>query len=164
VTLVEAALVAVLVAVGTYLVLNRTLTRIILGLAVLANAVNLLVLTSGSSDGDAPIVGTAEHPTDPVPQALVLTAIVIGLAMIAFLLAVAYRSWTIDGNDEVEDDIEDRRLALAGDTTEGDAADGDTADGDTAAAGDVVEGTAAEERTAPPADARTAGEEGVDPR
>lgn len=112
-TVVEAALVGVLTAVGTYLVMNRTLTRVVLGLAMLANAVNLLVLTSGSESGDAPIVGAGDAPTDPLPQALVLTAIVIGLAVIAFLLAVAYRSWTIDGNDEVEDDIEDRRLARA---------------------------------------------------
>lgn len=121
-TVVEAVLVGVLSAVGTYLIMNRTLTRVILGLAMLGNAVNLLVLTSGSESGDAPIIGTSDAPTDPVPQALVLTAIVIGLAVIAFLLAVAYRSWTIDGNDEVEDDIEDRRLARAADAEQGDEA------------------------------------------
>jgi multicomponent Na+:H+ antiporter subunit C len=51
-----------------------------------------------------------------VPQALVLTAIVIGFGVISFLLAMAYRSWTIDGNDEVEDDIADRRIAEEAET------------------------------------------------
>jgi multicomponent Na+:H+ antiporter subunit C len=121
VTVLEAALVGVLTAVGTYLVIHRTLTRVILGLAVLANAANLLVLTSGSVSGDAPILGTGGKTADPVPQALVLTAIVIGLATIAFLLSVAYRSWTIDGADEVEDDIEDRRLGRIDDEEAGSA-------------------------------------------
>jgi len=93
-------------------VLHRTLTRIILGLGMLGNAINLLILTSGGEPGDAPIIGRdASDFTDPVPQALVLTAIVIGFGVISFLLSMAYRMWTIDGNDEVEDDIADRSLA-----------------------------------------------------
>ncbi|MGA1298503.1 MAG: NADH-quinone oxidoreductase subunit K, partial [Ilumatobacteraceae bacterium] len=60
--------------------------------------------------GGAPIVGETDT-TDSVPQALVLTAIVIGFALIAFMLALAWRNWTIDGNDIVEDDVEDRRVA-----------------------------------------------------
>lgn len=107
----QALLIAVLAATGTYLVMHRTLTRIILGLGLLGNAVNLLILTSGDGPGVAPIIGQEGDFTDPVPQALVLTAIVIGFAVISFLLAMAYRAWTIDGNDQVEDDIADRRLA-----------------------------------------------------
>ena len=112
----QALLVAVLAGTGTYLVMHRTLTRIILGLGLLGNAVNLLILTSGDGPGEAPIIGREGDFTDPVPQALVLTAIVIGFGVISFLLAMAYRSWTIDGNDEVEDDIADRRLAEEADT------------------------------------------------
>ena len=107
----QALLIAVLAGTGTYLVMHRTLTRIILGLGLLGNAVNLLILTSGDGPGVAPIIGQEGDFTDPVPQALVLTAIVIGFAVISFLLAMAYRAWTIDGNDQVEDDITDRRLA-----------------------------------------------------
>ncbi len=107
----QALLIGVLAGTGTYLVLHRTLTRIILGLGLLGNAVNLLILTSGDGPGEAPIIGRDGDFTDPVPQALVLTAIVIGFGVISFLLAMAYRAWTIDGNDEVEDDITDRRLA-----------------------------------------------------
>ena len=111
-SLVQAGLIAVLFSVGTFLVLHRSLTRIILGVGLLGNGVNLLILTSGSVPGDVPILGEGgTELADPVPQALVLTAIVIGLAIVAFLLSVAYRSWTIDGNDVVEDDISDRRIA-----------------------------------------------------
>lgn len=107
----QALLIGVLSGTGTYLVLHRTLTRIILGLGLLGNAVNLLILTSGDGPGVAPIIGRDGEFTDPVPQALVLTAIVIGFGVISFLLAMAYRAWTIDGHDEVEDDITDRRVA-----------------------------------------------------
>jgi len=112
-SVVLAVLIGVLAAVGTSLVLQHTLTRIVLGLGLLANAANLLVLAAGGPPAEAPIVGRDGPLGDPVPQALVLTAIVIGLAVTTFLLAVAYRSWTIDGNDQVEDDIEDRRVAAA---------------------------------------------------
>jgi multicomponent Na+:H+ antiporter subunit C len=114
-SIAQAALVAVLAGAGTYLVMHRTLTRIILGLGMLANAINLMILTSASRPGEAPIIGRDGPFTDPVPQALVLTAIVIGFGVISFLLAMAYRGWTIDGNDEVEDDIDDRRIAEAAD-------------------------------------------------
>jgi len=107
----QALLIGVLAGTGTYLVMHRTLTRIILGLGLLGNAINLLILTSGDGPGVAPIIGQDGDFTDPVPQALVLTAIVIGFGVISFLLAMAYRAWTIDGSDEVEDDIADRRIA-----------------------------------------------------
>ena len=47
--------------------------------------------------------------SDPLPQALVLTAIVISLGTTAFLLAMAYRSWQLTGHDDVQDDVEDAR-------------------------------------------------------
>ncbi len=104
-------LVGVLFATGVYSMLHRSLTRIVLGVGLLGNGVNLLLIVAGSRPGAVPIVGALEGATDAVPQALVLTAIVIGFALQAFLLALAWRSWTLDGNDDVEDDIEDRRLA-----------------------------------------------------
>lgn len=106
-----AVLIGVLFAAGTYLLMHRTLTRIILGVGVLANGVNVLIVATGARAGEAPIIGRAGTFTDPVPQALVLTAIVIGFAVTAFLLALAWRTWTIDGNDAVEDDVEDRRVS-----------------------------------------------------
>lgn len=118
------ALIGVLFGVGTYLLLHRTITRIVLGVAMLGNGVNLLILATGGRPGAAPIVGEDGPFADPVPQALVLTSIVIGFALQAFLLALAWRNWTLDGNDEVEDDISDRRLSRP-------AGDGDPVDGGT---------------------------------
>ncbi|CAN5680313.1 hypothetical protein BH10ACT3_BH10ACT3_11460 [soil metagenome] len=110
-SLALAALIGVLGSVGVYLMLHRSLTRIILGIGMLGNAVNLLIIAIGGPPGTAPIIGRDGVPADPVPQALVLTAIVIGFGVTSMLLAMAYRSWTIDGNDEVEDDIHDRQIA-----------------------------------------------------
>lgn len=104
-------LIGVLFATGVYSMLHRSLTRIILGVALVGNGTNLLIVVAGSRPGSPPIVGALEHATDAIPQALVLTAIVIGFALQAFLLALTWRNWTIDGNDDVEDDVEDRRLA-----------------------------------------------------
>lgn len=113
ISLALAILIGVLYASGTYLLLQRTLTRVIVGLALIGHGANLLLLLAGGRQGDAPIIGSAEASTmsDPLPQALALTAIVIAFGVTAFLLTLAYRSWQITHEDEVEDDLEDRRIA-----------------------------------------------------
>ncbi len=105
--------VGVLYAAGTYLILQRALTRIVLGLALLGHGANLLLLLGGGRAGGAPIVidGAEVAVADPLPQALALTAVVITFGVMAFLLALAYRSWLLRHDDEVEDDVEDRRIA-----------------------------------------------------
>ena len=108
-------LIGVMFAVGTYLLMERSLTRVALGVGMLGNGVNLLIVVAGSSAGEAPIIGRTGEPADPLPQALVLTAIVIGFALLSFVLALAWRNWTITGNDEVEDDLEDRMIARRSD-------------------------------------------------
>lgn len=108
--LVLVVVVGILYAGGVYLLLSRTLTRVIIGLALLAHGGNILLLLAGGRAGDPPIYG-AEDPADPVPQALALTAIVISFGVTAFLLALAYRSWQLRHDDEVENDVEDRRIA-----------------------------------------------------
>lgn len=109
---------AVLYACGTYLLLQRTLTRIILGLALLGHGTVLLLQVAGGRAGDVPIVGP-DDPTagvvDPLPHALALTAIVITFGVTAFLLALAYRSWLLTNDDEVQDDLEDARVATSRD-------------------------------------------------
>jgi multicomponent Na+:H+ antiporter subunit C len=113
---VNAALVllaGVLVSTGVYLLLARSLIRIVFGVGLMANGVNLLLVATSGRSGSPAFVNDGEVPADatqPLPQAFVLTSIVISLALVAFLAALAWRSWTIDGVDEVEDDIEDRRL------------------------------------------------------
>ena len=114
-----------LVAAGVYLVLERSLTRILIGVLLASNGVNVLFLVASGAAGGAPITGVTDPQdmSDPLPQAFVLTAIVITLAVTAFLLALAYRSFQIAGDDEVSDDVEDaaiRRLALADATSGGD--------------------------------------------
>ena len=71
----------------------------------------MFIIASGSDSGEAPIIGREGVLADPLPQALVLTAIVIGFALLTFLMTLAWRNWTITGNDEVEDDVEDLIVA-----------------------------------------------------
>lgn len=106
-------LAAILVGVGVYLMLERSLTRIIIGIALISNGVNVLILAMGGSPGRAPLYedGGSSDMVDPLPQAMILTAIVITLGVTAFVLAMSYRSWQLNGHDEVQDDLEDRRLA-----------------------------------------------------
>ena len=89
-------LMAVLYAVGITVMLERSLTRVLIGFMLVGNATNLLILLVSGPDGSAPIVtGTAsdEAMADPVPQVLMLTAIVINFGITAFVLALIYRSW-----------------------------------------------------------------------
>jgi multicomponent Na+:H+ antiporter subunit C len=107
-TLILAVTGGVLIAAGVYLLLERSLMRILAGVMLAGNGVNLLFLVSSGPAGLAPIVGEPETEiADPLPQAMVLTAIVISLATSAFLLAMSYRSFQLEGHDEVADDVED---------------------------------------------------------
>lgn len=112
-SLVLAASTALMFSLGTYLLLQRRLSRLVIGLGLLGHGANLLLLLSSGRRGVAAIVGTTGDQTlaDPMPPALALTAIVISFAVTAFLLALAHRSWQLTGNDLVEDDLEDRRIA-----------------------------------------------------
>ena len=86
--------------------------------------VSIAFMVASGPPGRAPIVGEDGATTgfsDPLPQAMVLTAIVITLATTAFVLAMAYRSWQLNGHDDVQDDLEDatiRRLAESDVTSE----------------------------------------------
>ncbi|WP_458115598.1 Na(+)/H(+) antiporter subunit C [Arthrobacter sp. D2-10] len=103
-----------LFAAGIYLLLERSLTRVLLGLIMLANGANMLLLAGGGAAGRAPLYSSGIAPkdySDPLPQALILTSIVISFAVTAFMLGIIYRSWILGRQDEVQDDIEDRRVA-----------------------------------------------------
>lgn len=106
---------ACLFAIGTYLVLQRKLSRVIIGIGLLGHGANLLLITAGRR-GRPPIVGTADPAAlaDPLPQAFALTAIVISFGVTALLLALAYRSWLLTHDDEIADDAEDREVARPG--------------------------------------------------
>ena len=103
-----------LYAIGIFLMLQRSLARLIIGLAILSNAVNLLIFTvAGISRGSSPIIGEGESSltgsfADPVAQALILTAIVIGFGVLAFALVLVLRAYKQTGTDNLEEmkDIE----------------------------------------------------------
>ncbi|WP_105566786.1 Na(+)/H(+) antiporter subunit C [Microbacterium halophytorum] len=101
---------AVLYGAGVYAMMERSLTRVLIGFLLLGNATNLLLLISMGFPGVSPFYGSDEPQSDPLPQALMLTAIVITFAVSAFLLALIYRSWQLGQEDAVEDDAEDIAL------------------------------------------------------
>jgi len=110
VSLVLLVIMAVLYACGIYLMLERSMTRVLLGFLLVGNATNLLIIIVAGAAGSAPIVTDgvdAEQMTDPLPEALILTAIVITFGVSAFLLALIYRSWRLARQDVVQDDADD---------------------------------------------------------
>ncbi len=130
-TVLLAATAAALFGIGTYLVLQRKLSRIIIGIALLSHGANVLMVSSGKA-GNAPIIGNGDIDdlADPLPQALALTAIVISFGVTALLLALAYRSWLLTSDDEVQDDIEDDLIARRGAPDDDLAEAGDPSDPD----------------------------------
>ncbi|SDO86595.1 multisubunit sodium/proton antiporter, MrpC subunit (TC 2.A.63.1) [Klenkia soli] len=112
-TVVLPIIIAGLYAAGVYLLLDRSLTRVLLGFLLLGNATNVLLLSAGGVAGLAPILPVDDESAinDPLPQALVLTAIVITFGISAFVLAMIYRSWRLVRDEVVQDDAEDLRVA-----------------------------------------------------
>lgn len=110
-----AATAGLLVTIGSYLLMQRKLSRIIIGLGLLSHGANVLMIGSGEP-GEPPIIGLGDESSfaDPMPQALALTAIVISFGVTALLLALAYRSFILTRDDEVVDDLEDRLVATTG--------------------------------------------------
>jgi multicomponent Na+:H+ antiporter subunit C len=89
-----ALLTGVMFAIATYLILNKSFVRILFGFVVLSNAANLFILAlSGAPDGKrSPVLAEGSGPVvDPLPQALVLTAIVIGFGLTIYLIMLLYR-------------------------------------------------------------------------
>lgn len=98
-------LVGVLFSVATYLVLTRHFLRVILGTVLYSHAVHLLLLTMGRlKRGAPPILEDGGGPyTDPLPHALILTAIVISFGVTAFILVLAYRTYEKLGTDDMNE-------------------------------------------------------------
>lgn len=106
-TLLLAVVIGVLYAGGLYMMLRRSLGSLIIGLALLSHAANLLIFTvSGLTRGRPPLLpanGALNGPVaDPLPQALILTAIVIGFGVLAFALALLHRTYMISGSDDLD--------------------------------------------------------------
>jgi multicomponent Na+:H+ antiporter subunit C len=109
-----------LAGAGTFLVTSRSLSRIVLGFALLGHATVIALLAAGGSAGTPPIVDgePRDDSSNPLPQALSLTAIVIAFGLTLFVLALARRQQLLTGDDLVEDDVEDRRIAALHDAAE----------------------------------------------
>lgn len=123
-TVLLAATAAALFTIGTYLVLQRKLSRIIIGLALLTHGANVLLIGSGQR-GEPPLIGSNDPTSfsDPLPQALALTSIVITFGVTTLLLALAFRSWLLTRDDEVEDDVGDRAIASGNEEDEDERGD-----------------------------------------
>lgn len=150
----------IMYACGVYMLLERSFTRMILAVMLIGNATNILIFLTSGSFGDAPMMGDGADPStfsDPLPQAFILTAIVITFATTAFMLALLYRSWRLAHGDEVGDD--DEAIALRHvDPEEDDEVFDEDDSGDTefgAEAEAAVEGAPTKEEM----DARNGGEE-----
>ena len=104
--LVLAVVAGVLYATGLYLMLRRRLAQVIVGLGLLANGTNVLIFTAaGVTRGAPPVIpadGAAAAFADPVPQSLILTAIVIGFGVLAFSLVLAHRVHESAGSDDID--------------------------------------------------------------
>lgn len=100
-------LVGILYAAGVYMLLRRSILKFIIGIIFISNATNLLVFLSAGLVMGAPAfveegINKAEIMADPLPQALVLTAIVIGLGIIVFTLALKYKFFQVTGTDDLD--------------------------------------------------------------
>ncbi|BBY17973.1 Na(+)/H(+) antiporter subunit C [Mycolicibacterium litorale] len=113
--LVPLILIGGLTSVGVYLLLERNLTRMLLGLLLIGNAINLLILTVAGPSGNPPVRGRTSagetSTADPLAQGMILTAIVISMGIAAFVLALTYRSYRLTTAEDVANDPEDRRVS-----------------------------------------------------
>lgn len=101
--LVFALVIGALTASGVYLVLRARTFPVVVGLTLLSYGVNLFLFSSGRlATGQQPVIGTAANYSDPLPQALVLTAIVIGFAMTAFVVVLSLRNLANNEDDHVD--------------------------------------------------------------
>lgn len=106
---VLAVVIGLLYGGGLYLMMRRNLVQLIIGLALISHGANLLIFTAGGLRmGGAPILAEGEKvfatvPADPLPQALILTAIVISFAVTAFALVLFLRTYQTVGTDDVDE-------------------------------------------------------------
>ena len=117
--LVPLVIIGGLTSCGVYLLLSRNLTRMLLGLLLVGNAVNLLIITVGGPSGNPPVrgrtSGSETNTADPLAQGMILTAIVIAMGIAAFILALTYRSYRLTAVEEVSNDPEDTRVSSLSD-------------------------------------------------
>ena len=121
---VLAVVLGLLFAVGTFLILRRDVVRVVWGVTIISQAANVYLVTMGGLSGAAPVLapGASASVTDPLVQALVLTAIVIGFGTTAFALVLTFRVYQTRGTVDLSDDPDPGGVVADG----GDEPGGDT--------------------------------------
>lgn len=107
------SIIGFLFAASVYLILRRSMAKILLGLLLISHAANLLIFTAGGLKyGSAPFMKSSivniEDISDPLTQALILTAIVIGFSVISFCIALSANFYAMSSNDDVDELLEER--------------------------------------------------------
>ena len=100
--LILVIIIGVLTFVGTYMILSKNLIRIVIGTAIYTHVANLMILSMSEFGGNNVPLINGEDYVDPLPQALILTAIVIGFAVTAFLLVLIYRTFKLTKVNRIE--------------------------------------------------------------
>jgi len=106
--LILIVVIGILVSTAVYLILQKALLRLVIGLNILSQAINLIIFTAGKSRSHQPAFIASDQSqlvlpsSDPLPQALILTAIVIGFAMIAFFVVITYRVFDEAKTDQID--------------------------------------------------------------
>ncbi|CAN5746101.1 NADH-quinone oxidoreductase subunit K [soil metagenome] len=104
-TFIISLAVSIVFGAGAFLILQRNLVRVVIGIVLVSNAANLFIVAAGVTRGQAPIYPLPDGAeiSDPLVQAMVLTAIVIGSSVAALLLALSYRLYTSHNTIDLED-------------------------------------------------------------
>ena len=99
-----AILIGVLYATGVYQMLRHSIVKLILGLIFLTHATNLLLFYTGGLSGKAPLIdGSGDQLMDPLPQAFILTAIVISFGIVAFFLVLVFRAFQVNEAEDLDE-------------------------------------------------------------
>lgn len=102
-TLILSATVAIMFGAGAYLLLKYDLIRLVIGMVLISNAANLFIMASGLQRGESPILPLAGPASDPLVQAMTLTAIVISFSITALVLSMAYRVYTSHASVDIRE-------------------------------------------------------------
>ncbi|MGF1473430.1 MAG: sodium:proton antiporter [Rubrobacteraceae bacterium] len=104
-TFIISLAISIVFGAGAFLILQRNLIRLVVGIVLISNAANLFVVAAGITRGRPPIYPLPENAqiSDPLVQAMVLTAIVIGSSVAALLLTLSYRLYTSHSSIDLED-------------------------------------------------------------
>jgi multicomponent Na+:H+ antiporter subunit C len=134
VILISALVFAVVFASGTFLLLQRDVLRVVVGIILVSNSAVLFILSSGLTRGDAPIYPLEGTASDPLVQAMALTALVIGFGVAALLLAIVYRLYashaTVDAEEIADLEMREAEALERGESPEGEEVPAEEQDAD----------------------------------